>query len=189
MDSGIYKITFSSGYYYIGKSTHIPQRWKTHQSSFEKGKHTKKMQAQYDQYGPPKYLVLLSVHPDHLEQYEQAVTDMFWSDLILNTTRPHNRLTADQIQEYMDVYDSLTFNGSSCMQYSTLQLAHSLREQYTRAENLSEQLGELNKRGVVLPETARLALDELQAENQVLESELAELHNRSWWQRLWNYSV
>jgi len=47
MISGIYRLEFPSGNYYLGKSVDIEKRWKQHRTALLKGTHTKILQAEY----------------------------------------------------------------------------------------------------------------------------------------------
>jgi len=184
MDSGIYQITFSSGKFYIGKSENMPVRWKTHQSSFLKHTHTRKMQAEYDLCGPPGYAVLLSVHPDHIDLYETALICQLWGPQILNTTKP-GYMSPQDIETYLQIYYDVCLGGESVMLHSTLQHVTTLREQYHKANNYQQKLAQLQLSGVQLPHETQQKLQRLSA----AEQELHKLKQRNWWQRLWDYSV
>jgi hypothetical protein len=188
MDSGIYKIAFSSGKFYIGKSENIPQRWKTHAKNLQKSTHTKKMQAEYDSCGEPEYTVLLPVHQDHLDLYECVFINHFWSPLILNTTKPR-AMVADEISVYLSIYDELEFNGQSVMLHSTLQHITTLREHHHKLSALQAKLDALDSRSIVLPEEAKHALDTLNQKAHGYLQELNRLQKLSWWDRLFNYKV
>jgi excinuclease UvrABC nuclease subunit len=51
MTCGIYKLTFSSGLFYIGKSLNIEKRWQQHFDSMQKNKSAAAVQAQYNMLG------------------------------------------------------------------------------------------------------------------------------------------
>jgi hypothetical protein len=87
MTSGIYKLTFKSGRYYIGKSNDIVRRWKEHFKKMTEGKAAKAMQAEFDRQGHPEGEVLFECHADHLSLVEPIFIHNYWSDEILNTTR------------------------------------------------------------------------------------------------------
>ena len=61
MASGIYKLTFKSGNFYIGKSNNIDRRWQEHFDKFKKGTAAKNMQAE------PSTLDLLSSYDKMIE--------------------------------------------------------------------------------------------------------------------------
>ncbi len=89
MTSGIYKLIFSDGSFYIGKSNDIPKRWKQHRKSFEQGTHTKSMQAAYSRCGSPSYTIIRECHSDHIDIMENYYIGLHWnSDHILNSTKP-----------------------------------------------------------------------------------------------------
>jgi group I intron endonuclease len=59
VNSGIYKLTFSSGDFYVGRSINIQSRFKDHLSTLKAGKHRNhKVQDIYNKYGQPELFIL-----------------------------------------------------------------------------------------------------------------------------------
>lgn len=87
MTSGIYKLTFPNGQYYIGKSNNIERRWKEHWTKFQKGTAAVNMQLAFDMSGYPKQEILYVVHPEHIDVIEPIAIDMYWGPNILNKTK------------------------------------------------------------------------------------------------------
>lgn len=73
MKSGIYKLTFAPGIFYIGKSTDVERRWEEHRTNLLRNKASEKMQAAYKQYGMPRAELIVSSHRDHIDIIEQYV--------------------------------------------------------------------------------------------------------------------
>lgn len=73
MTSGIYKLTFSSGAYYIGKSVDIDTRWKQHADKLQKGTAAAKMQAEFNRCGLPSGEIIAECHKDHLDVMEAFI--------------------------------------------------------------------------------------------------------------------
>ena len=188
MDSGIYQITFPNGYFYLGKSETISQRWKTHQKNFTQGTHTKKMQAAYDEFGEPEYKVLLKVHAEHIGIFESVFINNAWGPAILNTTKP-KLLDSETAKEYLDAYDNITLDSASCMLYSTLQHVTILREQFHKLAAYENKISALELRGVVLPEDAKQAMQELKDICLQQNTELRRLAKLSAFDRMFNYKV
>lgn len=88
ISSGIYKMYFSDGSFYIGKSVDIDKRWAQHDKAFSKGTHTKKLQSAYNRLGYPDYEVLFECHPDHIDILETFFINKYWGPNILNSTKP-----------------------------------------------------------------------------------------------------
>ena len=88
MTSGIYRLTFSSGKYYVGKSLDIGTRWKQHFNKFALGKAARPMQLEFDRCGPPKTEVLFECHKDHIDILEEWLIDQLKGPDMLNTTYP-----------------------------------------------------------------------------------------------------
>lgn len=188
MDSGIYQITFPSGYFYLGKSETVGQRWKTHQKNFEQGTHTKKMQAAYDAYGQPDYEIILPVHPEHIGIYESIFINNAWNNKILNTTKPR-KLDTQEATQYLDVYDNITIGGESCMLFSTLEHVNIVKSQFQELESANLRVEALEHRGFVLPEEAKEAMEDLRDMCLKQNTELQRLNKLSWFDRVFNYRV
>lgn len=188
MDSGIYQITFPNGYFYLGKSETITQRWKTHQKNFIQNTHTKKMQAAYDEFGEPEYKVLLAVHAEHIGIFESVFINNAWGPGILNTTKP-KLLDAGTAEAYLDAYDNIIFNNTSCMLYSTLEHVTKLKETHLELTEASARIKSLETQGFVLPDEALDAMDDLKAIVLEQNTELRRLANLSAYDRMFNYKV
>lgn len=85
MKSGIYKLTFANGLYYIGKSVDVEKRWDEHRTALLRNKASAKMQSAYKEFGLPKAEVLIECHPDHLDLLEQYF--ITHDRPVLNTTK------------------------------------------------------------------------------------------------------
>jgi len=209
MISGIYKLTFSSGKFYIGKSENVELRWQQHQASFQKHTHSKKMQTEYDRYGAPDYEIILFVHPDHIDIYESIFIDTSWGPQCLNGNRPKH-ISSEDAEKYLFYYDNLTINDTCVMLHSSLMHLQALEQYYKKLDNLTQELElsqsdvlELELRGIKTPEGWQVVNDRLKAKNKQLTieninirsefktkcNELLRLEKLSWWDRLWNYRV
>lgn len=177
MQSGIYLIEFSSGRYYIGKSENIPKRWKQHNDNFIKGKHTKKMQNEYEAYGPPEYRVLINAHRDHIDLLEASLIYKNQGPDCLNGTIPD----APDPDE-----DRILEKYGEDLLYSTaahIQLLHDYEDKLNKAY---EDISKLKAKGIKLPEEWE---DELFGEGYT--SGLSKAHNYtrkiSLWDRIFNW--
>ena len=188
MDSGIYQLTFPNGQFYIGKSENIPKRWKTHSVNFSKGTHTKKMQAVYNEYGPPEYRVVLEVHPDHIDIYESILIAAAWGPQLLNTTKP-KPISSEDAGEYLHLYDNFSFNDTSVMLWSTLDQVKTLKKVYLEKLDLEGVLQALRDEGLLLPDEIRDRYHQLEDTIEELQGKVQRLQNRTLWQRLWNQIV
>lgn len=188
MDSGIYRLTFANKQFYIGKSENIPKRWKTHQTNFSKGTHTKKMQAVYDQCGPPVYEVILTVHSDHVDIYESILISAAWGPQLLNTTKP-KPISETDAQEYLRLYNALEFNDCSVMLWSTLDHCKTLEKLYIDKQTLVVGNMKLRSEGLLLPDDIRNKYHEFENKIEELETKLERLQHRTLWQRITNHIV
>jgi group I intron endonuclease len=86
MDNVIYAIESPSGNRYIGQSTNMAARWRTHQSLLRSKKHhSPALQNAYNKYGFLQHKVLCFVPAEHLDEAEQFLID--WLNPKYNATR------------------------------------------------------------------------------------------------------
>ena len=88
MKSGIYKLIFTSGKCYIGKSADIDARWRQHTDRFNKGDTAGKLQQEYNRCGMPQLEVIFECHVDHVDIMETYCVHAHDRGLLLNTSIP-----------------------------------------------------------------------------------------------------
>ena len=88
MKSGIYKLIFSSGKCYIGKSADIDARWRQHTDRFNKGGAPTRLQQEYNRCGMPQLEVILECHADHVDIMETYCVHAHDRVMLLNTSIP-----------------------------------------------------------------------------------------------------
>ncbi len=192
MSSGIYKLTFSSGRYYIGKSIDIDKRWKQHWKSMADGKHAKALQAEFDKYGEPEAEVLIYAHDDHIDILEGVYINHFWvPGKILNTTKPMPLEDDDfELVKYC-----IGYQGGAIWTISTLEHIRRWNAADEKARALEAELDSISeehdaelealKDGTTLQITED-ALDLTKRELQDAKNEIKRLKNRGFWARLFN---
>ncbi len=163
MTSGIYKLEWPSGAFYIGKSDNIERRWKQHANSFNTGKHAKNMQATYQREGEPDYSIVYEVHADHIDIVEGLLIEQYiGQDNCLNTTSGRK---VDEIDRYT-LGSNLESLKSSTAQH--LRFMERVAIDINNAENKvklhKEALERLEKEGVRIPE------EQLELEEQLKDS-------------------
>lgn len=186
MNSGIYQLNFSSGHYYIGKSENIPKRWETHRRNFQQGKHTRKMQWAYDNYGMPDFTILMIVHPDHIDLYEDALIQVSWVDqLILNGTKPPT-IPQEQLDK-LDQAERTTIDDHKIMQLGTLEHIEWLWRFKELCEQYKQELQELEDENQLVKQLKNLEHTNttLANTNRALKDEIKHFKQLSWWQRIW----
>lgn len=73
MTTGIYKLHFSDGSFYVGKSLDVNTRFKEHLGELKRGAHfNHKVQAAYDKLGPPEFTILAECSADSLNDLERS---------------------------------------------------------------------------------------------------------------------
>lgn len=191
MASGIYRLTFSSGKYYVGKSLDLETRWKQHFNKFATGKAARPMQLEYDRCGLPQTEVIFDCHKDHIDILEELLIEQLKGPDMLNTTYPVCDLT--------DEVATLINSSRELLQASTfehLKMIHASQDLVDRAE--------------LAKETAERALETYKSEGYIIDkdytdlleltnvfkdryfthkTELQRLQKLSWWDRLFNYKV
>ena len=191
MPSGIYRLTFSSGKYYVGKSLDLETRWKQHFNKFALGKAARPMQLEYDRCGLPQTEVIFDCHRDHIDILEEWLIDQLKGPDMLNSTYPEVTRT--------DEIAILINNSRDLLQLSTfehLQLLHRVESKITQMrkqkESAENSLEELRSQGYIMDEDYIEIVEvatELKQELETKQTELERLQKLSWLDRLFNYKV
>jgi len=166
MASGIYKLTFDSGKFYIGKSNDIEARWKQHWDSFTKGKHTKLMQAEFNIYRDYSREVLVYAHEDHIDILEETLIARL--NPPLNGTRGKDRM-AEVKEEHFDLV--LSYFDKSTIEHIVgwNNSKHMIEELQGEIEYLNESIAYLEVKRTE-EELAADVLDKVDAVNKLLDS-------------------
>jgi predicted GIY-YIG superfamily endonuclease len=198
MASGIYRLTFSSGKYYVGKSLDLETRWKQHFNKFATGKAARPMQLEYDRCGLPQTEVIFDCHRDHIDILEELLIDQLKGPDMLNTTYPEVNRT--------DEVSTLINNSRDLLNLSTfehLELLHRVeakitefREQKDAAEAVAQ---EYRTKGYIIDQDYSDMVDLAQERQEELaesehlartqRAELDRLKNLGWLDRLFGYRV
>lgn len=176
MISGIYKLTFKDGSFYIGKSSNIDKRWAQHSKAMLKGTHAKKIQEAYYNNGMPKFEIIFECHQDHIDILEGYYINYFWSSNILNTTQPP-KLTEREL-ELLNAVTSAVWN------LSTFEHIDRMCKQANKVAELEGVISS-SKNHKLFKRTA----EELTNTRHSLElerREIARLKNRGFFERLFN---
>lgn len=187
MTTGIYKLTFLDDSFYIGKSTDIAKRWDQHTKNMQKGTHTVKVQSTYNMYGPPSFDILFECHADHIDIMEAFFINAYWSDNILNTTRPAPP-SEEEIEVIRSADNSLFQMSTFSHMYTISSLTNALEEMNNEIKEMEREYNE-NLQG--LKDGTLLAITEKQLkyandDNIALKEELHKLKNRGLLARIFN---
>ena len=108
--SGIYKLTFSNGSFYIGRSISIQSRFKDHLNTLKAHKHhNHKVQEAYDSYGSPELFILEECSSD-----VQNAREVYWIAQFNSTVDGLNTSPGGE--------DILQGDKHPCAKYSNLQV-------------------------------------------------------------------
>jgi len=164
MNSGIYKMEFPRGEFYIGQSINLGTRWDEHQKDFLMNRAARKLQVAYNMnLGVAHFTVMLNCHPDYLDMFEAYFIHALRPQLNTNYPKPdrynweavsyllQNSSTFDPIEKVLNTYKEVTADLRSCRVEIT-----SLEEQ-------------LDKVGYYADEQEARAID---AENQLKDPEI-----------------
>ena len=191
MASGIYRLTFSSGKYYIGKSLDLETRWKQHFNKFATGKAARPMQLEYDRCGLPQTEVIFYCHRDHIDILEELLIEQFKGPDMLNTTYPACDLT-DEIATLINRSHELLRAST----FEHLEMIHASQDEIHKAKILQEaaehEVEQLRSQGYILDSDYIEIVDLANDFKESLlkkKSELQRLQKLSWWDRLFNYKV
>lgn len=191
MASGIYRLTFSSGKYYVGKSLDLETRWKQHFNKFATGKAARPMQLEYDRCGLPDTEVIFGCHKDHIDILEELLIEQLKGPDMLNTTYPVCDLT--------DEVAILINRSAELLRVSTfehLKMIHASQDLVDSAElakqTAEHEVEELRSQGYIMDSDYIEIVDLANDFKESLlkkKAELARLSKLSWWDRLFNYKV
>ena len=191
MASGIYRLTFSSGKYYVGKSLDLETRWRQHFNKFALGKAARPMQLEYDRCGLPQTEVIFGCHRDHIDILEELLIAQFKGPDMLNTTYPDCELT-DEVATLINQSHELLKQST----FEHIQQLHDADSKITaaaeREQQALDQLQDLRTRGYIVNEDYLEVLElanEFKARASKRRQELERLSGLSWWDRLFNYKV
>lgn len=187
MTSGVYRLTFSSGADYIGKSVDIEARMKQHATALKSGKAAGPMQAEYEKSGMPDATILFICHPDHIDLVEALCISRM--DPKLNTTRP-----ADPFPGVTDITDVLEQLSRSTLSHvhEIFDLSRKYLNSQREIEELEEEVSNLKvirtKREVDAEKDAEILQlrEDLDQTRSNLHDALALLaySNKPWWQKI-----
>lgn len=208
MISGIYKLTFSSGMFYLGSSNDIDRRWQEHRLAFQTGTAAKRMQSEYDLCGMPKFEVYFPCHSDHIDLVESGLIQFHpEQDKLLNHQTP-KLITAEEwiticdCQELLEAstcdHLKLVFQNTELLtqkNMEVLQLKHQL-------ETKQVEVDQLKSSGVYIGDEAQEIIKFYEEQYPLLEDDLSEtigrvceleaelkkLKEMTLWQRLFHWS-
>lgn len=188
MQSGIYKLTFPSGKFYIGKSIDLDTRWKQHADKMLKGKAAENMQREYDLHGFPSAEAIFFCHRDHIDLMEEWLIDQFKGPLMLNATYPKPHRT----NEIADLID----RNHHQLVKSTWEHLQQLEERAQEVDELQQEVAQQQARieeyqrgGVRDTQDWEEQVLSLQNQTDYAYEELRRLQKLSLWDRLFNYKV
>ncbi len=185
MTSGIYKLEFTNGYFYVGKSNNIERRWDEHYNKFEKGTAAKPLQNLFDRLGYPDTEILLRCHEDNIDVMEAAYIHSglkkYGRHKCLNTNIPKD-----------PDFTSFELNVVTKSLKEQMEWVVELQKQIEQYENELEQQEVDHRREVLSIEDGRKVLElerdlaNLAETIEYLNEDIRKLKNRNWFQRLFN---
>jgi hypothetical protein len=144
------------------------------------------MQWAYDNYGMPDFTILMVIHPDHIDLYEDALIQVSWVDnLILNGTKPP--LIPQEQLDKLDKAERTTIDDHKIMQLGTLEHIEWLWRFKELCEQYKQELTQLEDENQLVKQLRNLedTNTNLTNTNQALRDEIKHFKGLSWWQRIW----
>jgi hypothetical protein len=198
MNSGIYRYTFDSGAYYIGKSNNIDRRWEEHRTKLAKGTAASRVQHQYNLEGMPSFEVICYCHEDHIDLMESYYINDAWYKFgqdghLLNTTKP----TLLPNYEYQVLVDNIDLLGRSTVSHILSIRALEYEQQQRDREYEQLIIKEIVAKTEIEKELKKLQSSEglnelltdlknITKERDSLKLELDKEKNKTFWQRLFS---
>jgi len=177
MKSGIYKLIFSSGKCYIGKSADIPSRWKQHTDRFKKGDAASKMQQEYNKCGVPEIEVIFECHADHIDIMETYCIHAHDRAMLLNTSVPE----ALAQEEYNNLLLS-----PEVLKFSTADHVATMFSLHADVRELKAQIDILKTVAVVDHTLVKLDTAPLHAEIERLKDEVNYHKAQPWYSKIFS---
>lgn len=110
VSSGIYKLTFSDGSFYIGRSINILSRFKDHKATLTANKHRNyKVQNAFDRLGLPEVFIL-----EECDSTLQVARELYWINLL--------NATVDGLNISKGGDDAFQGDSHPCAKYTNLQV-------------------------------------------------------------------
>lgn len=195
MPSGIYKLTFTDGSFYIGKSISISNRWKQHFDKFIKGKAASNMQRAFDTHGAPNGEILFKCHKDHIDIAEELFVNRL--NPPLNGTYPPDPFAGMGIPEIEKISELFSLSTIEHIRRikaleqtkaEALNIISQHNEELLNLETIIEELSEIRSQEVLDNDTNGY-IEELKRDNDTLNSENQALRAKlsaPWWKHWFN---
>lgn len=91
---GVYSLNWDNGYFYIGQSQNLKNRWIDHKKLANSGKlltKQPKLGRIWRKYGEPEFRVIQNCHIEQLNSLEQYFIDVYWGNKLMCNTSPSSR--------------------------------------------------------------------------------------------------
>lgn len=195
MPSGIYKLTFTDGSFYIGKSISISNRWKQHFDKFIKGKAASNMQRAFDMHGAPTGEILFKCHKDHIDIAEGLFINRL--NPPLNGTYPPDPFAGmgiPEIEKISELFSLSTIDHIKRIKSleqtkkEALSIISKHNDEVAELELVISELQEIRLQEVLDNDTNGY-IEELKRDNDKLNSENRALRAKlsaPWWRRWFN---
>lgn len=167
MTIGIYKLNFSSGKIYVGKSVWIEKRWNQHIENMRDRKAAGPVQREYNTYGMPRFETLCYCHKDYLDIME-AYWINYYKPFSLNSLFP-------EVQECNALLDNPELLQVGVLEY----IKRYSKLEYMFSET-SKKLLELRDCGILVPQE----ILDVQRDNARMYEEIHRIKNLPWWKKL-----
>lgn len=186
MTSGIYELTFPNGETYVGKSVNITNRWKQHADKLSKGTAAANMQAAVysNRFNNIAGRVLLEVHPDLLDMYENYYINTLKPKL--NTVIPNPRSDYSTLVWWAGTGRAVMPVSYMMEKIRDLEVASTCYKHI--AEEAEEELREVQERWdnkVELEAYKDEVVQEIIGELLLLRQFRVRVEGLGWWGRLW----
>lgn len=89
--SGVYRLDFPYGYFYVGQASNLKHRWAGHKNRFRKKERNSKLYNVWAKHGDPEIRVLEYCPVAELADVEQRYITEHWGDPLLCNTSPDSR--------------------------------------------------------------------------------------------------
>lgn len=139
MPSGVYKLQFTDGSFYIGKSISISNRWRQHCDNFTKGVASSSLQIAYYKCGLPTCEAVFMCHKDHIDIAEEMLINRLKPDLNGTCPKdPFQGLGPEKIQEISELLQMSTIEHIDQIRTLSTSSTYVLREIFDRDNRIHD---------------------------------------------------
>lgn len=178
--SGIYKLEWANGYFYIGQASDFKRRWRSHRYGFKNGrmqKHQAKLYNVWLKHGEPTFAILERCLICQLCNIEQRYITAHWGNPLLCNTSPSSRNSRGVKRSKPAWNKGIPIRETSRQKIIASCTGQHVGENHPMVKLTAKQITAIRKKYVPYKYTAQM----LATEHEVTKQSIVRiLNNKSW---------